>query len=568
MKNYWILTRLMLKNMAASMNPFTGIYEDGQKKQKAIFRMLGIAALALFGIGSVIYLEIQLFNFAGSMGEQLNAGFKAAGMQAQFDDPMKLIPGLAIMACMLITLVMGLFQGLSELYQGKDAPFLAVLPLSSRQIYGARITSLYVSELLVNLLLMGPAFILYAIKSGSVLPVALTAIPVFLLVPLIPLAAVALLSALLMRVSVISKHRESITMILSLALAMAYSIGISVFNGSSDGTQSSAMLQSIMEPNGLVNSVLRAFPPAQWALRGLMGDIPQLLLLFGVSAAATLPVIFLIGPGYLDQALSTTERTVVAHGSRNAGRMASHSVLRTLHSLEWKMLLRTPSWLFNGLAGVLIFPIVMGFGIFSGLSRSPEGLDYIRAQLAGVHPAYIIVFGAALLGFGSMVNPVVSTAVSREGGSWPFALALPVRQADRFMAKLLVGSEINLLCSLLIGIVSAVIMGIPVQHVAAALALAMLVDWAAAAGSLWIDATHPHFKWTNEMEAIKKNFNQVIGMVVWVVCVALCVVVGIFSWRLGPDGFCACVMGMALAEALFTSWMVFAAAEKTAVLAE
>ena len=148
MKNYWILTRLMLKNMAASMNPFTGIYEDGQKKQKAIFRMLGIAALALFGIGSVIYLEIQLFNFAGSMGEQLNAGFKAAGMQAQFDNPMKLIPGLAIMACMLITLVMGLFQGLSELYQGKDAPFLAVLPLSSRQIYGARIsTSFYLQAL-------------------------------------------------------------------------------------------------------------------------------------------------------------------------------------------------------------------------------------------------------------------------------------------------------------------------------------------------------------------------------------------------------------------------------------
>lgn len=568
MKNYWILTRLMLKNLASSMNPFNGVYEDGQKKRKAIFRALGVGLLALYGLGFIVFLEIRIFGIIESVSAGLSAGMKAQGLVLQ--NPMYLVPALAILMAMMVTLILGLFQGLGELYQGKDAPFLAVLPLSSRQVFAARLTSLYVTELLVNLLLLGPAFVLYAVKSHTVMPVALTALPVFLLTPAIPLSVVALLSALLMRLSFFSRHREAITLALSMLIAIAYATGVTLVSNRSTGGEQAfeELVSGLVQPNGLAVSMLRIFPPALWALNGLTGSVPYLLLLMGVSAAALAVVILLVGPGYLDQALSTSEQTVVTRKSRGPVRMESHSVLRTMHSLEWKRLMRTPSWVYNGLAGVIMFPLMMGIGLYMGLKNSPEGLLGVRAALSLVDPLYIVVFGAAALCMGSMVNPVVSTAVSREGGNWPFALSLPVNQNDRFLAKILCGMEINAICSVLIGAVAYGIMQVPLTAVLGALILALLVDWAVAAASLWVDASHPRFKWMNEMEAIKKNFNQVTGMLIWLGFVSLCVIAGIFCWRFGTVGFYLGVLGTAFLEALLSTLLVFRAARKTTMLNE
>ena len=114
MKNYWILTRVMLKNMMSSLNPFASIYETKQKKSKAVLKAAVILLISLGAIGSVIYLEYLVYTGLNQMRMK------------------EMLPGMAILACTMLTLIMGLFQGLSELFQGKDAPFLAVLPLTSR----------------------------------------------------------------------------------------------------------------------------------------------------------------------------------------------------------------------------------------------------------------------------------------------------------------------------------------------------------------------------------------------------------------------------------------------------
>jgi len=81
------------------------------------------------------------------------------------------------------------------------------------------------------------------------------------------------------------------------------------------------------------------------------------------------------------------------------------------------------------------------------------------------------VVTAGVLMVGSMVNPAVSTAISREGGRWPFALTLPVQQKTRFLAKLMVGVEINLVCSALLAVVAWVLVRINPLWLLGALAL-------------------------------------------------------------------------------------------------
>ncbi len=549
MKNYWYLTRVMLRNMLSSMNPAHGTYADGKKKQKAVMRTVAIACLAVGALASVIYVEYLLFK----------------GLD-QMKMPM-MLPGLAIFASLMFTLVLGLFQCLSELFQGKDAPFLAVLPLTSRQVFTARLTTLYLMELATDLLICVPAFVLYAIGQGSAWPMAATVLPVLLLLPMIPLSIVALLASLLMRVSFFSRHRDTIVMVLSALLAIAYSITVTMMNSSS--TDPSEAVAMLIRPDGLLEKILGIFPPAMWAAKGLTGDAGMLLLYAAVSLVCAAGVILLAGPGYLEQALSSTERTVIR---RKKGEVKHEwtvsSAFRTLHTLEWRELLRTPAWAYNSLLGVVMFPLMISIGMVVGVSRGGESMGALREMLNDVDPAYVALVTAAVMALGAMVNPAVSTAISREGGRWPFALTLPVHQKTRFMAKLMVGAEINLICMGLIGAVAWFLVRMPILWLLAAFLVSGMIGLAAAVISLWVDATRPQLNWTTEMEAIKKNFNQVIGMILWAVMTGLCVVPAVWLWNRSASLALAASGGVALLE-LVASWLLLGrATDKNLVMQE
>ncbi len=543
MKNYRILTRLMLKNTLASMNPFAQGDLD-EKKKKARARGIGLLALMLYGVGFMIWFEIQIYNATSALGNEL------------------MLPGMAILLGMMLTLILGLFQGLSELYQGKDAPFLAVLPLTSRQVYAARLTSLYISETAVNVLVVFPAFILYAVRSGNWIPTVLTAIPVWLLLAVLPLSIVALLSALLMRMSFFARNRETVVMVLTFGIAIAYSILITRLNSSNMSDDPAAAYAGLIN-NGLVEGFGRIFPPASWAVKALAGNAVMLLLLLGVSAAAAALVVCLIGPGYIEQAISTGEQTVGARNSKSDADMRTGTPIRALHRLEWRRMNRTPAWLFNGLAGVVMFPLMLGIGIVSGFSGAGETPSALIALVP--HDAYIVCFGGLLCAMGGMVNPAVSTAVSREGGCWTFALSLPVDQEHRFTAKLLQGVEISAAASLLITVVVGILTKIGIGLLFSVFMMALMIDAAVCAVSLWYDATHPHFRWANENEAIKKNLNQLWGVLFWVVAIALCCV-PLFFWLDKPVLLAVSMLGIAAAEMLLSLALLYRTARRMTMM--
>ena len=548
MKYYWILTRVMMRNMLFSLNPFAQTASDSRKKSRLVVRAI-LRLLVIFGaIASIIYLEYAISQAADSAGL-----------------PDILLPAIAILVSSAFALVVGLFQGLSELFQGKDAPFLAVLPLTSRQVFAARLTTLYLSELALDALLCLPAFVLYAMGTGSAMPVMLTALPTLLLLPLIPLGIVALVASLLMRLSVFARNRDSVTMALSAAFAIAYSLCVTMTNAS-DSDPAKAMI-ALLSQQGILDRLSRFYPPMQWATQGFTGNIGMLVLFALVSVAAAAGVILLVGPGYLNQALSSSEKTVVHRKKSKGTHWEKHGTLATLHALEWREILRTPAWAYNSLIGVLMFPLMIAVGMFTGVSRGdPQGLAGFRQMLLNVDPGYIALVVSGVLMFGSMVNPAVSTSISREGSRWPFALTFPVRQRTRFAAKLLVGLEINLVCSLMIAVVAWFIIRLNMPWLLAALGISFLVGLAAAAISLWVDALHPHLQWASEMEAIKKNFNQVYGMLLWVVLVALCVVPAVLLWKRGGGIALGAVALVALLEAFLALFLLSRVTEKNTVL--
>ncbi len=542
MRNYRILTSFMLKNLLASLNPFAS---GGSGKKGSTGKVRGgfVILAVIAALASIVFIEFEM-----------SKALQVIRQQA-------LLPVLSLMICMLATLVMGFFQCLSELYQGKDAGFLSVLPLSSKQILTARIATLYVSELALNAVLLLPACVIYALSTASPVPVILRSVLILLFSPAIPLGIVSLLAYLLMHVSAFARHREAIVMALSFVVAIGYSLAVT-FNNANSNSDTSALVLALTQENGFIRILTRHFPPVQWGAEGILGSVSDCLLFMGVSILCVTVSVLIAGPGYLTQALSMTETTVktkspaIDRKTRIAG-WKQQSVFLSQYLLEWKNVLRTPAWMYNSLAGVVMFPLMMGIGFFAGVNGNagPDGMRKLIELIREADQGWIVLIFTAVVCFAGMVNPAVATAYSREGGRFASVLTWPVRERTRMHAKLAMGLTINLAVGLGITLVICIMLQVPVLTSVIAFLLAEILSFAASAFALAIDLCYPKLSYINEMQAIKQNMHVGLAMALWLGCVVLAGLPVIWTWKLGATVCAAITGGIILLEGI-ASWIL------------
>ena len=552
MKRYRILTGLMLRNQLSTMNPF-GQNKNDSTGRKAM-RAVGVLILVLMLVGTVVYVEVIAWQGLRKMGQEL------------------MLPAMAMIVAMLGTLVMGFFQSISQLYESKDAPWLAVLPVSSTQIFAARLTMIYLYELLLNVGVLLPAVVMYCIgKSGWPL-IALRSLPVILLTPALPLAVIALIAAGLMRISAFSKHRDSIVMGLSLALSLVYVVAVTRMN-SGDATWMEQLAMRMLQKNGLVEIVTAKFPPVRWGVHAIAGSWGELALFVAASVASLALILLLFGPGYLTQALLGTEVSAVRHRRERAGektwRQSSRFFAQFRH--EWRMLLRTPAWAYNALAGVVIMPLMLAVGFITGASNAgADGLSGLQGLINTLPQSFILLACAALMNFGSMVNPAAATAYSREGTQYATVLTWPMNTRTRMLAKLAVSLSINAACSLVIGTIGVFALHLRPLTLLGAFVLSQLIGFVPSALALAMDMRHPILGWMNETQAIKKNSHTAFCMLFWMIGFVLIIVptVLLIVHKAAP-GICAlAATGVVLAETILAVIVLLRAEKSADVLPE
>ena len=551
MKRYRILTGLMLRNQLSMLNPF-GQGKTDSKGRNAM-RAVGMLILAVMLVGTVIGVEVMAWKAMRQAGQEL------------------MLPALAMIVAMVGTLLMGFFQSISQLYQSKDAPWLAVLPLSSTQIFAARLTLIYLYELVLNIGILAPAVVMYCIGKSDWPLIALRSLPVVLLTPALPLAVIALVAGGLMRISAFAKHRDSIVMTLSMVLSLAYVIAVTQMNTNDDSWMQNLALR-MMQKNGLVDIVTANFPPVRWGVHAIAGSLGELALFIAVSVAAMAGILLLFGPGYLTQALLGTEVSTVRRREKLGEKTwRQHSPFFAQFRHEWRMLLRTPAWAYNALAGVVIMPLALAVGFISGASKAGEQDLNILRQFVGTMPQSIVMLVAAtLMCISGMVNPASATAYSREGSQYATVLTWPMPVRTRMLAKLSIGMCVSLGCSLIIGALGLFGMQIRPLPLLCAFVLSQMISFVPTALATAMDMRHPILGWMNETQAIKKNSHTAFCMLYWMISVALVAVptVLLLVHDVAPRTCALAAAGIVLLEDIFAVIMLLRAEKSTAVLPE
>lgn len=513
MTAFLALLRLQLLTRFADLKPKNLKNALKEKRGRTVGMFIAIAFLVVY-LGVILYiLETKA----------LDALSPVAGAPNQVD----LRNLLVIMAVVLSTagtLVMAFFFIMSSLYLGRDAAFLASMPIKPRTLLSAKLAQVWVSETLIDAVILLPACILYGTRVGVGFDFYVRMIIVWLLVAILPICIAGLLSAFLIRISVLWKRRELIMTVGGFALFIAYMILMmnvgSITGDSADGGE--MLKEFFMNNSARISGMTKMFPPAGWAAEGLLGDWGQLGLFVLVSICGAALLIGVLGIFYRKLSLLQSEAPSV-QGKKGIQRdsIREGNAFRANVKREFLQILRVPSYAINILP-IVFMPVLIIVMIGMSVGRNTGGQGGIQQLLGTLSPALIMCIMAVAIAYMSGMNPALSTAVTREGKGHDFIKALPVSARTLIHAKIAVGYGLEAMGVVAAGI--AILFLVPGHVLEAILAMILCLVFCFGCSCLALsrDVKKPRLDWVTEQEAVKQNFGVLISMLVsWAILAAM-----------------------------------------------
>lgn len=510
MRDFRLLLGLTVRNRLAALRAGSWRKENGKLDSSRLVTTLLVVVAMGFVAGFAVYAEIKLF--------ALLKTFRQA----------ELLPGMAMLLCLITTLVFSFFQVLSCLYFSNDTQWMAYLPVRSRAVMGAKLMEVWFWEELFAAAVLLPVGVLYGMHlSGGVLYYVRLAV-ITLLAPALPLCVVTFLTTALARCSSLAKHKEAAAMVFSIVMVVAIlALENTLLPKIPEDAGTMYFVQLMLDNEGILTLLTSAFPPVLWAVHGLQGSWGEWLLYVACCLGAVVITLGLLGGGYLDICLRQGEHSTRKRHAKVADKVyRQRTPLMSLFHREWTAVVKSPTVAFNSLYSIFMFPLILVM-LIVGTSTSGEGVDLIvelRGLAGMLHPLDAGLICAAAVGFAGFMNPAVATAVSREGKRLYISRMLPVSARTQLTAKLMVGMLIDLLAVAVGMVILLVILPGMWASILMGAVLALLLCFAASTLSLTLDAVRPNLHWTNETQAIKQGVNVVFSMLMGLALFALPIV--------------------------------------------
>ena len=538
MTGFFPLLRLQLLSRFADFKPRNLKTALKEKKGRTIGMFIAIAFLVLYLAGFLIFIEQSVLNVLTD-----------PNLETALEDPANMLVTLAMVLTTVGTLVLAFFFIMSSLYLGRDAAYIASLPVKSRTVLGAKLTQVWVSETLIDAVILLPACIQYGIRVGQGADFYLRMVIAWLCAAMLPIVIVSFVSALLIRISALWKHREFMTTAFGILFFIAYMFLMMnlgrVTGETADGNN--VIASFLLNSSDRIKSMTGIFPPAGWAVEGMVGnggrgDWGQLALYVLVSVGAMALTVWLLGFVYRKLSLLQTETPTAKTGKKGIlkGALREGNAFKANVKREFMQIIRVPSYATNILP-IAIMPLIMTImmTVIIGKNTGDNG-ETIQILLGGIQNKGIVMgILAAIMAYMAGMNPALSTAVSREGKGHDFLIGLPVSPMTLIRAKFTVGYGLALGGVAAASIALMIIFPGLIPEIILAFILCALFCYANDAMALSHDIKHPKLDWVTEQEAVKQNFGVLISMLVsWGILIALAaltyVMIAFFGWGLWP----------------------------------
>jgi ABC-2 type transport system permease protein len=495
MRRLLTLVRVALKvNFGLSV-----LYHRVFKQKKDLWIVLA-AALALIGIIPTLYWYIRLI--VETYGALQPLGQEQALLT------------FGLLAGELLILLFGLYYVVSAFYFSKDLEMLIPLPLRPVEVMVSKFAVILVNEYLTVLAIVAPVLVCFGVLAKAGFAYWMSALVVYLLLPVIPLAIVSLLVVGMMRVVNLSRKKDALIIIGSLILiAATLALQFAARRTADTKSVDQVMYEFITSPDSLLRRVGAGFPPSIWATRALAGGFSGPGLLYLLIFAGTSLALF-YGMVVMSEKLFYRGlvgiREVSGRGKTLSQAEMSRLVssgrrpVRAIFMREWRIMNRTPIFLLNGVLTAFLLPVI--FLLMAKAGRGDNTFILMRG-MSSAKPMYSILAAAAFLMICGCLSGTSSSTFSREGSQFWMSKVIPVAPREQVIAKFLHSYVVALLG---IGAGSAVLLAVfrlKASLFLAAVAFSLTGAVALTAVGMIIDLARPLLEWTNPQKAIKQNLN-------------------------------------------------------------
>jgi ABC-2 type transport system permease protein len=269
--------------------------------------------------------------------------------------------------------------------------------------------------------------------------------------------------------------------------------------------------------NQLINSIGRAYPPAIMASKALSGSGVISFLWFlgylGINMGLFVLLIFFGNKfyysAYSEIQESYASRKELSHEELGKKIILSKSKISALVTREWRYFLRVPSFSFNGLASVFIFPILIIIFSFS-LNSSP---DFAQIKTFIDKYSYFHIPVAIIISvLSSSLNSIASSVISREGKLVNELKSLPVSYRDIFISKFIHVSEITFMGIFFSALVLSFLLKLNIFEIIMIIIIGFINSSFLNALQMLVDVSRPKLTWDNPQKAMKQNLNVAISI--------------------------------------------------------
>lgn len=348
---------------------------------------------------------------------------------------------LFVLLLSMIILIFSFLKAGSVIFNMRTYEMLSPLPVSPAAIVVSRFSSMYLQNLAITGLVMVPAMIAYGVLLNMGVSFYLLMFVGLLFIPLIPITIATCIGALIVYISVRTKHKTLITILLSVIVVIALILLPSLFSQqlsfhmndfllrANSFEISEQLLQQIVKIAH--QQILSLYPLALWFSNGVRGvDIMQYVWFITLSVA-----IFIGFVAVVQWKFYSISSALYSHRFKANYKMqelAAGSVAKALYRKELKLYFSSSIYVLNT-AIIFLMGIVVSIGLFvTGIKQVEQLLPGINlTKFAPMIP--VMIFG---------LISTTSSSISMEGKQWWIAQSLPIEMKQIIKSKIMINLTI------------------------------------------------------------------------------------------------------------------------------
>ena len=418
----------------------------------------------------------------------------------------------------IIGLFFGLFLLINTFFFSNNLRTLIPLPLKASEIITSKFLIILFDQLLISTLILLPSLIIYGINENASLIYWIYSFFVFILAQVFPIGFISIILFPLSRIFKFKKHKDAMVFVVGiivLILSLIY-VQVSMTIPENILENPDDIINIYVVQNQIINSMSRAYPPAILATKALINNGIVSFLWFvgyiGLNIILFLLLIFLGDKFYYSVYSEIQEhyasRKKLSLNTLNEKISQNRSKISALVKREWRYFLRIPSFAFNGLASVFIFPILILIFYFS--MNSPD-LGQIKTFIENYKFLYVPV-SIIITVLASSMNSVSSSILSREGKLSNELKIIPVSYKDVFLAKFIQVSELTFSGIVFSSVVLSAVLKLNILEIILVVIISFINSSFLNILQMLVDVSRPKLTWDNPQKAMKQNINVAISI--------------------------------------------------------